>query len=282
MPPTPVRLAFPTAPSADETGASIAAGRADGNNAWYIYHSARHAAELDEAARAAGVAAARRDVDFLVQQLALTPRDRLLEIGCGWGRHTLVLHERGFGALLGVDIAPAPLAIARERAASAGAAIDFRQCDFRDLGDEPPLDAVLSPYDRSCLGFPTEEEDRRSLALLHRLLRPGGRLLFGTGNWPVALPTPRRDWREWGGAVELLETIPDAAAMTCTDRTTVLDPAGRRVYTLTRRHYGLPEVRRLLEEAGFTLVTAWHALDARRPYGPEQEGLFVLARRGPA
>ncbi|MDP9372142.1 MAG: class I SAM-dependent methyltransferase, partial [Chloroflexota bacterium] len=221
-------------------------------------------------------------IDFIVEQLALTPGDRLLEIGCGWGRHTLALHERGFRNLTSVDIAPVMLSIARERAATSGRAVDFRGCDFRELGEEPPFDAILSPYDRSCVGFPTEEEDRLSLALLHRLLRPGGQLLFGTGDWPVALPAPRRDWREWGGVVELLETVPDAAAMTCTDRTTVLHPGGRRVYTLTRRHYGLPEVRRLLGEAGFALAGAWHALDPGRPYGREQEGFFVLARRGPA
>jgi hypothetical protein len=174
------------------------------------------------------------------------------------------------------------LVVARERAAAAGSATDFRRCDFRDLGDEPPFDAILSAYDRSCLGYPTEEEDRASLAFLHYLLRPGGQLFFGIGDWPVALPGPRRDWREWDGVVELLETIPDAAAMTCTDRTTVLHPTGRRVYTLTRRHYGLPEIRRLLHEAGFSLQAAWHALDPQRPYGSEQEGLFILARRGSA
>lgn len=271
MPPTPATLAFPTA----ESAAVIATG----NNAWYIYHSARHAAGLDQRSRAEGIAAAERDVDFLTEQLALNPADRLLEIGCGWGRHSLILRERGIRRLTSVDIAPAMLAVARERAIESGHAADFRLCDFRALGDEPPFDAILSPYDRSCLGYPTEEEDRASLAFLQRLLRPGGQLFFGIGDWPVALPGPRRDWREWDGAIELLETIPDAATMTCTDRTTLLHPAGRRVYTLTRRHYGLPEIRRLLSEAGFSLEQAWHALDARRPYGAEGEGLFVLARR---
>ena len=251
------------------------------NNAWYIYHSVRHAAGLDAAARAEGSATAARDVDFLIRELALAPADRLLEIGCGWGRHSLILRERGFRDLTSVDIAPAMLAIARERAALAGVVLDFRRCDFRDLGDEPPFDVILSPYDRSCLGCPTEEEDRASLAYLHGRLRPGGLLFFGIGDWPVALPAPLRDWREWDGRVELLEMIPDAATMTCTDRTTVLGPEGRAVYTLTRRHYGLPEIRGLLAEAGFAPEGAWHALDARRPYGVEREGLFVLARRGP-
>jgi SAM-dependent methyltransferase len=277
MPLSPVAPPSSLAPPVDAAQAPDT-----GNNAWYIYHSARHAAELGAESRAAGSAAAERDIDFIVEQLALAPHDRLLEIGCGWGRHSLVLHERGFRRLTSVDIAPAMLAIARDRAEAAGIAADFRLCDFRALGDEPPFDAILSLYDRSCLGYPSEAEDRQSLAFLHGLLRPGGQLWFGIGDWPVALPRPGRDWREWAGGLELLETIPDAAAMTCTDRTTILAPEGRRVYTLTRRHYSLPEIRRLLGDTSFDLIGAWHALDARRPYGSEAEGLFVLVRRGAA
>ena len=248
-----------------------------GNNAWYRHHSLRHAAELDDAGRKSGSAAAARDIDFIVAMLGLRPADRLLEIGCGWGRHTRVLRERGFGRLTSVDIAPALLD--RARAHTAGLDADLRECDFRALADAGPFDALLSLYDRSCVGFPTEAEDRASLATLRGMLRPGGQLFFGIGDWPVALPAPRRDWREFAGAVELLETLPDAAAMTCTDRTVVLDGPERRVYTLTRRHYGLPELRRLLGESGFAVTGAWHAFDAARPYGPEDHGLFVLARR---
>jgi len=248
-----------------------------GNNAWYRHHSLRHAAELDAAGRASGSAAAARDIDFIVATLGLRPADRLLEIGCGWGRHTRVLRERGFSWLTSVDIAPALLDHARVH--TAGLDADLRERDFRALADAGPFDAILSLYDRSCVGFPTEVEDRASLATLRGMLRPGGQLFFGIGDWPVALPAPRRDWREFAGTVELLETLPDAAAMTCTDRTTVLDGAARRAYTLTRRHYGLPELRRLLADAGFGVTGAWHAFDAARPYGPEQEGLFVLARR---
>jgi len=265
-----------------QTYAAQPTAQGGGNNAWYQYHSLRQVAELTAESRASGIAAAERDIAFVVAALELQPSDRLLEVGCGWGRHTLILHERGFRNLISVDIAPAMLAAARDRAAAANITADLRECDFRDLSDEAPFDAILSLYDRSCCGFASEAEDRQSLATLHRMLRPGGVLFFGIGDWPVALPTARRDWREWGDVVELLETIPDAAAMTCTDRTTVLTPAERQIYSLTRRHYSLPELRHLLHDADFTIEQAWHAFAANRPYGPEHEGLFVLARRGSA
>lgn len=253
--------------------------RISGNNAWYLHHTTRLVRELTAGALAAGVRAAERDLDFVLNQIPLTPRSRVLEIGCGWGRHTLALRARGFTNLVSIDISPAMLARARERAAAAGDNVDIRQLDFLDVAGEPPFEALLSLYDRSCLGFPSEEEDRHSLTWLRSLLVPGGYLLFGTGDWPARLPRPRRDWREWDGVVELLETVPDTATMTCTDRTTVLLDGNRRVYELTRRHYTLPEVHRLLAEGGFALRGVWHALDERRPYGGEREGLFVLASK---
>ncbi len=274
----PLLSATPIAPPNTTATATLSGG----NNAWYQYHSLRQAAELTAESRADDTAAAECDIDFVVSALRLAPSDRILEVGCGWGRHTLILHERGFRQLTSVDIAPAMLAVARASAAAVNCAADFRECDFRALDREAPFDAILSLYDRSCCGFASEAEDRQSLAILHRMLRPGGQLFFGIGDWPVALPTPRRDWREWGGVVELLETIPDAAAMTCTDHTTVLAPTGRQVFNLTRRHYSLPELRRLLHDADFSFEQAWHAFDTNRPYGTEQEGLFVLARRGSA
>lgn len=259
--------------------ATVAGERRTGNSAWYLHHTERLARELTPAAQAVGEAAARRDIDFVLERLPLRPATPVLEIGCGWGRHTVAFLERGFRQLTSIDISPRMLRLARERCLPFGDAADLRELDFLDVPAPASYGAVLSLYDRSCIGFPTEAEDHQSLARIATLLAPGGYLLFGTGDWPVNLPPPRRDWREWDGVVELLETIPHAAAMTCTDRTTVLRDGQRQTFELTRRHYSLPEVRRLLAGAGFTLLGAWHGLDERRPYHQEDEGLFVLARR---
>jgi SAM-dependent methyltransferase len=128
-------------------------------------------------------------------------------------------------------------------------------------------------------GFPSEEEDAHSLRHLASLLAPGGRLVFGINDWPFHLPEPHRDWRETPDGIALLEVTVDRAAMTCSDHTMLIRPDGRREhYTLTRRHYYLPEVRRLLADAGFALESASHRL-AGRPYGAGEDGLFLFARK---
>jgi len=228
---------------------------------------------------AAEQAAAEHDLDFVLAQTRLAPRDRILEIGCGWGRHALAFARRGFTAVTSIDIAPEPLAIARALASEAGVRCDFRQQDFVAVEDGP-YRAILSLYDRSCCGFPTEDEDQRSVGRLVSLLVPGGWLVFGINDWPFNLPQASQRWEETEAGIELVDVIPDRVTMTCTDRVTLVAGEGtRRSYALTRRHYYLPEIRRLLHGAGLVLEGAFHRLDTRRPYGAGEDGLFVVARR---
>lgn len=45
-----------------------------------------------------------REVDVLVNVLELKPLERVLDLGCGWGRHLAELKRRGFENLVGVDV----------------------------------------------------------------------------------------------------------------------------------------------------------------------------------
>ena len=248
-----------------------------GNDAWYRYHGARRAHGLSAEDVAEGTTHAVADIDFVERHIPLRPSSRLLEVGCAWGRHTDELLRRGYAHVVSVDIDPAMLAHARRRLVDA----DLRDGSFLAIARaDGPFDAVLQLYDRSVLGFPTEDDDRASLRHVAGLLDPGGHLLFGIRDWPVDLPLASRSWQETVEGLELEEVVPDPAAMTCTHRTIVIRPDGaRRTLEITRRHYSLPEVRGLLRGAGFVCVDAWHAYDEARPYGTERQGMVVLARK---
>src|SRR5689334_24925518 len=57
-----------------------------------------------------------QEVDFLVDALALEPGVRVLDAGCGPGRHSLELARRGIN-VVGVDASPEFIALARKAAA---------------------------------------------------------------------------------------------------------------------------------------------------------------------
>jgi SAM-dependent methyltransferase len=249
------------------------------NNDWYRFYASRRLAGLTVERIADDRARAEQDVDAVLARTGLSAADRILEIGCGWGRHSLALARRGFGRVVSVDIAPEPLRLARTLAREAGLECDIRQQDFGSV-DDGPYAAVLSLYDRSVCGFPSADEDARSLRRIAGLLRSGGWLVFGIDDWPGQLPGPSAREERTGEGVELAEVIPDPATMTCTHRVTLARPDGRReTHALTRRHYSLAELGRLLTESGFVLLAALNRLTESRPYVEESAGLFAYARR---
>src|SRR5690348_1694259 len=81
-------------------------------------------------------------VDFLASELALAPGMRVLDVGCGPGRHALSLARRSI-AVHGVDRSAAFLELARNAAADERLLATFEQLDVRELEIEGEFDAAI-------------------------------------------------------------------------------------------------------------------------------------------
>jgi ubiquinone/menaquinone biosynthesis C-methylase UbiE len=100
---------------------------------------------------------------------------RILDVGCATGRLLERFAEAGAADLFGVDLAPRILEVARERLSGTGASVELRTADAedvlpwnRDSFDVVTLTGVLHHFFR-----PLD-----ALAEIHRVLRPGGRLVL--------------------------------------------------------------------------------------------------------
>ncbi|MFI5862468.1 class I SAM-dependent methyltransferase [Streptomyces sp. NPDC051546] len=99
---------------------------------------------------------------------------RALDLGCGPGRNALHLAARGF-EVDAVDLSPTALAWAGERARAAGARVRFHHGDAfgaAGAGLAGPYDLI---YDSGCFHHLPPHRRVSYLALLDRLLAPGGR-----------------------------------------------------------------------------------------------------------
>lgn len=124
------------------------------------------------------------EVDAVIALLALEPGVRVLDLGCGNGRHARELAKRGF-AVTAVDRSHGWLAEARDRAAAEGVSIDFHLGDARDLDLGRTFDAVICLYD--VLGsFRREADNRAILATVRRHLPTGGAFALSAMNRVVA------------------------------------------------------------------------------------------------
>ena len=118
---------------------------------------------------------------WLFERLSLSPRERVLEVGCGTGNLWRENAERvPHGATLVVtDAAPAMLEQARARLAGLALAPDFRAADAQAL---PFADASFELVLANHMLYHVPDR-ARALAELARVLRPGGRLVVGTNHW---------------------------------------------------------------------------------------------------
>ena len=152
-------------------------------------------------------------LDLVCEKLGLEPGMRMLDVGCGWGSLTLHAAERYGVSVVGVTISAEQQAFVEARVAARGLGdrVEVRLQDYRDVADTG-FDAVGSLEMGEHVGaknYPTYA------ALLHRAVRPGGRVLVqqmsrrgrhpGGGPFIEAFIAPHMHMRPVGETVELLE-----------------------------------------------------------------------------
>ena len=116
------------------------------------------------------------DIPFYVE-LAQATEGQLVELAVGSGRVAIPVAQATGRPVLGIDTSPAMLAQARERAETAGVALELRESDMRDLELEEPADLVYCPF-RGLLHVPTWADRRRLFERVAAGLRPGGRFAW--------------------------------------------------------------------------------------------------------
>ena len=118
-----------------------------------------------------------QEVDFLIEELGLSSGMRVLDVGCGPGRHTAELASRGIETH-GIDISPRFIEIARS---DPPAGATYERADALEMTYESEFDAAIS----ICQGafglaampgapVPSVDPDGRILARMAAAVRPGG------------------------------------------------------------------------------------------------------------
>gem|GEM_PF-491974 len=151
-------------------------------------HSPWEHADFVRHHNAAGLERAERrtpaEADWLVGALGAVPGQRMLDLGCGLGRHARELARRGF-CVVGLDVSSEILTLAKERAAAedtGGGSVRFVQADMRELDFAGEFDHAYCLFES---GWGLLGDDLVHLGFLRRVrraLREGGRLALASRN----------------------------------------------------------------------------------------------------
>lgn len=115
-----------------------------------------------------------RQVDFIVKALGLRGGERILDLACGFGRHSAELARRGF-TVTGVDITPCYVEYAAKCAAEEGLSAEFICADIREVSFENEFDVVLNMADGAVGYLENEAENLKIFDVVSRALRAGGK-----------------------------------------------------------------------------------------------------------
>ena len=145
---------------------------------WYESFFENYARKYDSESFTQGTVG---ECDFIEKEIAFDKSLKILDVGCGTGRHAIELSKRGYH-VIGVDLSEAQLKRANEKAKANNLAIDFQCHDARNLPFCGEFDVAVMLCEGGFSLMETDEMNYEILKNVTKSLKPHAKFIFTTLN----------------------------------------------------------------------------------------------------
>jgi len=121
------------------------------------------------------------ECDFIEKEINFDKSLKILDVGCGTGRHAIELSKRGYN-VTGIDLSESQLKRAKEKATENNLVIDFQCQDARNLPFESEFDVAIMLCGGGFSLMETDEMNFEILKNVTKSLKPDAKLIFTTCN----------------------------------------------------------------------------------------------------
>lgn len=202
------------------------------------------------------------ECDFIEKEISFNKSLKIIDIGCGTGRHSIELTKRGY-TMTGIDLSESLLEKARAKAMQDGLQIEFLQHDARDLPFDKQFDVAIMMCEG---GFPLMETDEMNYEILGNVsksLKDKAKFIFTTlnGLFPVfnSIEAFCASGSADGNATYHNNTF-DIMTFRDHNITKVVDDNGEEKELECNERYYIPsEITWLLKTLGFTKIEIFGA-----------------------
>jgi 2-polyprenyl-3-methyl-5-hydroxy-6-metoxy-1,4-benzoquinol methylase len=201
------------------------------------------------------------ECDFIEKEINFNKSLKILDVGCGTGRHSIELAGRGY-SLTGIDLSESQLDYAKEKAKSQSLQIDFQKHDARNLPFKNEFDMAIMLCEG---GFPLMETDEMNFEILknvNRALKSPGKFIFTTLNGLFPLHQSIEKFCSSAGDGNAVYRNNTFDLMTFRDYNTTIiedDDGSKKELKCNERYYVPSEITWLLKSLGFIKIDIYGA-----------------------
>ncbi len=218
-----------------------------------------------------------KQVEFIEKAVPLKSHHKILDLACGYGRHSILLAKKGY-SVTGYDLSSDYIDQARHGAEKVDVDVTFECTDMRSLDVSEGFDAVIS-FSTS-LAFYEDKVNRDIFHRIYRALNPDGTFVFDQANlfWVISLDKHSGTQKLPDGRIHRYKYTFDAERCVLSRRSVIEDEEGCCESGWDIRYYALPELYTILEDMDFNVLRVYGNYDGS-PYHLKSDRLILILKK---
>lgn len=220
---------------------------------------------------------AMQHVRFALEKTSVKAPSLVLDVGCGFGRHSMALAELGFEAV-GLDLSMSLLKKARSESAEIERTSRWVRGDMRTLPFNNSFHAAFNFF--TSFGYFDDVDNERVLSSIYSTLKPNGKFFFDYMNIDYVIPRlVRQDKIEKNGIKVFQQRRYNPDKKRIEKKISLKEHGDWRYYFESVRAYSRKEIDLLFQRTGFKNIAMFGDYDGQ-PYSVNSPRLICIGEKG--